>query len=255
MNKFLFFLLAALICLPFSNAHGFSKMGEDCSKCHKLTKEEATAIVKNMSPAWSIIDIKSSPVKSMWEIDIATGQQNVPAYLDFSKRYILMGELIDLKEKKNLSRERFEDLNRVDVSTIPLDDAIVMGDKNAPHKLIVFSDPDCPFCGKLHEEIKKVLEKRKDIAFFIKMFPLPMHKGAYDKAKTIVCEKSLALLDDAFARKDIPPAKCTTSVIDDNIKLGGKLGINGTPAVIFPDGKIQPGYMEADALIQAVLKK
>ena len=55
--------------------------------------------------------------------------------------------------------------------------------------------------------MKKVIEKRKDIAFFIKMYPLPMHKGAYEKSKTIVCEKSLALLEDAFAKKTLPAAK------------------------------------------------
>lgn len=86
------------------------------------------------------------------------------------------------------------------------------------------------------------------------MFPLPMHKGSADKAKAIVCEKSLALLDAAFENKDIPAAKCTTSAVDDNIKLAAKLGINGTPAIIFPDGKVQPGYMEADALIKAVVE-
>lgn len=103
--------------------------------------------------------------------------------------------------------------------------------------------------------MKKIIEKRKDIAFFIKMFPLPMHKGADEKAKAIVCEKSIALLEDAFANKEIPAPKCTTSVIDDNIKLASKLGISGTPAIIFPDGRLIPGYLEADALIQTLEKK
>ena len=82
-----------------------------------------------------------------------------------------------------------------------------------------------------------------------------MHKGSYDKAKAIVCEKSLSLLEAAFEKKDIPAAKCTTSAVDENIKLAGKLGISGTPAIIFPDGRLQPGYMDADALIKAVEKK
>ena len=76
------------------------------------------------------------------------------------------------------------------------------GDKNAPYKVIVFDDPMCPYCAKLHGEIKKVLAKRKDIVF-IKMFPLPMHKGAYERAKAIVCEKSLALLEDSFESESL----------------------------------------------------
>jgi thiol:disulfide interchange protein DsbC len=102
--------------------------------------------------------------------------------------------------------------------------------------------------------MKKVVEKRKDIAFFIKMFPLKMHPGSYEKAKAIVCEKSLTLLDDAFAKKQLPKPKCETSVIDENIKLAEQLGISGTPALIMPDGKVIPGYRQADALIELVGK-
>jgi thiol:disulfide interchange protein DsbC len=100
--------------------------------------------------------------------------------------------------------------------------------------------------------MKKVIEKRKDIAFFIKMFPLPMHKGAYEEAKAIVCEKSLALLEDAFAKKPLPAPKCDTKAVDDNIKLGEKLGIRGTPAIILPDGIIVPGYKDADSIIALI---
>src|SRR5271169_317541 len=97
--------------------------------------------------------------------------------------------------------------------------------------------------------MKKVIEERKDIAFYIKMFPLPMHKGAYDKAKAIVCEKSLALLEDAFAGKELPKPICETTVVDENIALAQKLGISGTPALIFPDGRVVPGAVDAKAII------
>jgi thiol:disulfide interchange protein DsbC len=103
--------------------------------------------------------------------------------------------------------------------------------------------------------MKKVLEKRKDIAFYIMLFPLPMHKDAYGKSKAIVCEKSLQLLDDAFERKQIPPPKCETTAIDDNIKLGQSLGVSGTPAMILPNGILESGYRDADAIISLIDKK
>jgi thiol:disulfide interchange protein DsbC len=87
------------------------------------------------------------------------------------------------------------------------------------------------------------------------MYPLPMHKGAYEKSKAIVCEKSLLLLEDAFARKPLPAPKCETSALDDNIKLAEKLGIRGTPAIILPNGSVIPGYKEADALIGLIDKQ
>ena len=103
--------------------------------------------------------------------------------------------------------------------------------------------------------MKKVIAKRKDIAFYLKLFPLPMHKDAERKAKSIMCENSLAMLDDAFERKPIPDPKCDTKVIDDNIKLAEKLGINGTPNLIFPDSTLVPGAIDADKIIETVDKK
>lgn len=103
--------------------------------------------------------------------------------------------------------------------------------------------------------MKKVIKERKDIVFFIKLYPLAMHKDAYAKSKAIVCEKSLSLLEDAFEKKPLPTAKCETSAIDDTIKLAQKLGINGTPAIIMPDGRLISGYLEADALIKQIEKK
>jgi thiol:disulfide interchange protein DsbC len=103
--------------------------------------------------------------------------------------------------------------------------------------------------------MKKVIAERKDIAFLIKMLPLPAHKEAYDKAKTIVCEKSLSLLDNAFEKKPIPKPKCKTSIVDDNIKLAQKLGISGLPAMVMPDGRIISGYHDANALKSLIDKK
>jgi thiol:disulfide interchange protein DsbC len=103
--------------------------------------------------------------------------------------------------------------------------------------------------------MKKVIEKRKDIAFFIKMFPLPFHKGADVKSKAIVCEKSMDLLDAALDNKPIPEPKCETKAIEENIKLGEKLGIRGTPAIILPSGNIIPGYKDADSLIGLIDKQ
>jgi thiol:disulfide interchange protein DsbC len=102
--------------------------------------------------------------------------------------------------------------------------------------------------------MKKVVAKRQDIAFFIKMYPLPMHKGSYEKAKAIVCEKSVAVLDDAFAKKPLPEAKCASTAVDDNLKLVEKLGIRGTPAIIMPNGIIIPGSKDADSLIEVIDK-
>ena len=97
--------------------------------------------------------------------------------------------------------------------------------------------------------MKKIVEERKDIVFYIKMFPLQMHPGAHEKAKAIVCEKSLALLEDAFSGKSLPKPACETTVVDENIKLAGKLGISSLPTLVFPDGRLMAGYKDTKTLL------
>ena len=136
MNRILFFLLTILMLLPAAYACGADV------KCEQPTKDQATAVLKNLNPNLSALDIKPSPIEGLWEVTVTTGAQKVVAYIDCSKRYVLLGDLPDTKEKKNLTRERMAEINKIDVSSIPLDDALVMGDKNAAHKIIVFDDPE-----------------------------------------------------------------------------------------------------------------
>jgi len=108
--------------------------------------------------------------------------------------------------------------------------------------------------------MKQIVDKRKDIAFYLKMFPLVgLHPKSYNKAKAIVCEKSndkaVKLLEDAYAKKTLPDPTCQTDVLDKNIALGKKLGISGTPTLIFQDGRVVSGAMSADKLTKLIDKK
>jgi thiol:disulfide interchange protein DsbC len=246
----LLFTFAASSISLAKDAH--DKKAHDCAKCHELNKEEAAAALKDAIPNVSVLNVAQAPVKGLWEVFIQSGNRKGIVYIDYSKKTFFSGALIDLKEKNNLTEKKFQELNRIDTSKIPLGDALVLGSKDAKYKVIVFSDPDCPYCAKLHEEMKKALEKRKDIVFFIKLYPLPMHPDAYWKSKSIVCEKSLQMLEDNFAQKQIKKTECSTTAVDDNMKLAGELGINGTPALVLADGRLFPGYREADALIELI---
>ncbi len=83
-----------------------------------------------------------SPSKGLWEIAIESKGRKGIAYLDFSKENLILGHIVKVKTKKNLTKERLSDLSRIDVSTIPLEDALVMGDENAENRVIIFDDPD-----------------------------------------------------------------------------------------------------------------
>jgi thiol:disulfide interchange protein DsbC len=132
-----------LVCLlPISYSYSFETSGQECSKCHTLNKEEAKDVLKVIIPEVAILDVRPSPVKGFWEVYLESRGKKGIVYVDFSKKHFFSGALISLGEKKNLTQERIIELNRVDVSQIPLDDALVMGDQKAKIRVIVFTDPD-----------------------------------------------------------------------------------------------------------------
>jgi thiol:disulfide interchange protein DsbC len=256
-------LIPVLLVLLFAFTASSISMGadkhdikaHDCAKCHELKNEEAAAVLKDGIPNVAVLNVAQAPVKGLWEVFIQSGNRKGIVYIDYSKKTFFSGALIDLKEKNNLTEKKFQELNKIDISKIPLGDALVLGNKAAKYKVIVFTDPDCPYFAKLHEEMKKVLEKRKDIVFYMKLYPLPMHPDAYWKSKSIVCEKSMQMLEDNFAQKQIRKTECASTAVDDNMKLAGELGISGTPALVLADGGLFPGVREADALIELITSK
>ena len=176
-------------------------------------------------------------------MDVEAGGKRGSLYLDFSQKHLINGQIIPLEAMK------------VNFSKVPLKDAIVMGPKTAKKKVVVFTDPDCPFCKKLHEEIKQVLAMRTDVAFYIMPFPLPMHKDAYKKVQAILCEKSLALLDDAFAGKTLTEPACPNELVEKNIALAKELGFSGTPMLVRDDGTVLSGYRPAEQLSEWINAK
>ena len=253
--------LLVILLFPVTKALAFSGTGceGDCTKCHSLDNQEVKEIFQNMKiPQAEVLKIQISPIKGLWEVSIDNKGNRGLFYVDFSKKFLLPGPIIEIKTGTNKTTEQVAKLQptkKVDFSKIPLQNALVMGDKKAPLKFVIFTDPDCPYCGKLHEELAKLAQERTDISFHILMFPLMMHKDAYWKSKSIVCNKSLKMLEEAFAHKEIPKTECNTKEIDNNIKLGESLGITGTPTIIFPDGRVHTGFLTAKQVLEFMQEK
>ncbi len=143
MSKKLLFTLPLIFFLfPPSYSLGFEAKGQDCSKCHTLSSTEADDLLKNVIPNAKVLDVRISPVKGLWEVFAESAGRKGMVYIDFSKKFLMMGSVISIREKKNLSQERLTELNKVDVSQIPLNDALVMGDPKAKIRIVVFDDPD-----------------------------------------------------------------------------------------------------------------
>ena len=131
-----------LVLSGYEMAYAFAQGDQDCSKCHTLSNEQATKTLSEMIPDVKVLNIAPSAVKGLWEVSIETGGRKIIVYLDYSGKHLMAGNLFLIQTKTNLTQEKIQDLNRIDISQIPLKDALVMGDKDAKYKVIVFSDPD-----------------------------------------------------------------------------------------------------------------
>jgi thiol:disulfide interchange protein DsbC len=234
--------------------HHHDEAHHNCATCHSLSKEEAKTLLKNFG---EVKDIKPAPVKGLYEITFQQGNQQIAAYVDFSKQLILAGRIFDIDTRKMISpppKKVPRELSKSQLDRIELEDSIIMGNGNGRKRMFVFTDPDCPHCKRLHEELKKLVSMEPDLAIHIKMYPLRMHRKAYDKARVILAAGSLDLLNKAFAGKKLPAPgeKDRKEPVDETIELAQSLGIRGTPAIVFPDGRLVTGFRDAKRM-QALL--
>lgn len=137
MKKVLLSLFIVSFLLSFLYSQAFSE-----KESLNLSIDEALILLKDLDPNVKVMAVKAGPVEGLWEVDIESGGKKLVVYVDNSKKYLISGPIIDIKARRNLTQERLEEINKVDVSQIPLDDALVMGDKEAKYRVIVFDDPE-----------------------------------------------------------------------------------------------------------------
>ncbi len=136
---FVFIMVFTFTGLSF----GFGGCEQNCSNCHSLDKKEAQQLLEQLIPNIKIIDVQMAPARGLWEVALETKDNKKGiAYIDFAKENVIVGEILKIKTRTNLTRERFMEINRIDFSQIPLDNALVMGNKDAERKIVVFDDPD-----------------------------------------------------------------------------------------------------------------
>ena len=245
------------VCAPAGYGVAWGAKERQAKKeCISLGGEEIKDILKKLNvPDAKVLGIADSPLKGFCEVAMDHMGRIVIFYLDLDNKYLIFGNLVEIATMANKSAEavkRIEDKKRIDTAKIPLADALVLGEKGAAKKIVVFTDPDCPFCGQLHQTMKEIAAKRKDIAFYIKFLPLEFHKDAYWKAKSIVCNKSVKMLEDNFEKREIPKTECATDEIENSMKLANSLGIGGTPSLILPDGRLKIGALPEAELLDLI---
>lgn len=212
------------------------------SAAFALTPEEVQKTLHEKYPNTNITTVRPSPLNGLYEVIMG---KNI-AYTDESGRYMLFGHIFDMEKQRDLTADALDDLNKVDVAQLPIKNSIVRVNGNGQRKIWLFSDPDCPFCKRLEQELSKI----KNVTIYTFLFPLEsLHPEARAHATAIWCAKDKAKAWDEFMRQGkLPESKSCDTPIEENLALGESLGINGTPTLFFEDGSRASGAMPAEQI-------
>lgn len=194
-------------------------------------------------PGAQIASVTKTPYSGLFEVYL-DGQL---IYVDAKAQYVFTGDVIDLKNRSNLTQARLNKLQAVKWDTLPLNNALKTVKGKGERKLVVFSDVDCPYCRKFEAELTKV----DNITVYTFLYPIEgLHPKAVQTSKQIWCapDRNKAW-DDYITRGTVPnnDGKCANPV-ETTIALGGKLKVSGTPTIIFANGIRVPGMVPAAQL-------
>ena len=206
------------------------------------------ALADRLTGLPKIEEVRPSAMAGLWEIRIG----NEIRYTDAAGNYLIEGELIDLRTRRNLTEERVAKINKIDFAALPLKDAIVWKNGNGKRRIAVFADPNCGYCKRF----EKTLQEVKDITVYTFLIPI-LGGDSTEKSRAIWCAKDVTSTWTAWMVDAKPPAKsaaaCDDSAIERNLALARRYRVNGTPAVIFEDGNRAPGALTAEQLEKRLL--
>ena len=186
-----------------------------------------------------IDEVTKSPMPGLFEIRI-NGTEIY--YSDAEGNFLLQGNLIDTKQRRNLTEERVDKLTAINFDALPIKDAFTIVRGNGKRKLVVFEDPNCGYCKKFERDLQKV----DNVTIHMFLYPI-LGPNSVEKSKNIWCakDKSKAWLDWMVREQEPKASSCDTAAIDRNVELGRKYKITGTPTLVFVDGSRVPGAIGA----------
>lgn len=168
-------------------------------------------------------------------------------YTNDDAKYFLVGNLIDLPNQVNITEQRQQVLSSIDVSKLPLNQAIKKVKGKGQRVIYLFSDPDCPYCKKLEAELDKV----DNLTIYLFINPITsLHPTADKTSKQIWCSSQPYQAWTDYTLKGIAPTakdNCKNP-IDKNLELAKKLEVTGTPTFFLKDGRRISGALPATEL-------
>jgi|TARA_B110000977_G_scaffold200757_1_gene292464 thiol:disulfide interchange protein DsbC len=200
-------------------------------------------------PDFIIESVTQSPIKGVYEATLAGG--GPVFYVSADGKHMMVGDLYEIAPGGlvNLT-EQAQDVERKKMlASVSIDDMIVFSPRGqVKASVTVFTDVDCGYCRKLHEEVPALNAKGIEVRYLA--YPRAgIGSPSYNKIVSAWCavdqQNALTKLKQL---EPIPTNICAGNPVAAQFALGGKMGVRGTPALVLDSGRLLPGYMPADRL-------
>lgn len=167
--------------------------------------------------------------------------------LDQAQTFVMAGQIVRLSDQMNMTDLLQLEVNKVDWNKLPFDQAIKQVKGSGERKIVVFSDPHCPYC----KQLEQTLAKMDNLTIYTFLYPLK--PNAMKISEKIWCAKNPAQAWQDFMLKNREPqnstANCKTPM-QANLTLGEKWHIYGTPSLIFENGYMLMGALSQENIEQ-----
>ncbi len=243
------------------------------------SKEKVEKALRSIMPRGEVVEVSKTPIPNIYEVVINANGRYIPIYIDKSLNYVISGMIVDLKKRENITQKRFLKLqqeiekkkilelakligekkaeklwkilanrkfNIVNLPPLPKN-VVVEGNPNGKKVIYVITDPECPFCKRFNDELKKLIATDSDIKIVEIFYPLPFHRNAYQISSAVLCQtdntKAKEMLNKAFDNQgnssvisSITRQACEkgNQIIKKHKGYAFKVGLTGTPTIVIP---------------------
>ena len=205
----------------------------------------ARSAVLKAFPGAVIRDWQPAPMTGLYMFTLNQSEQVY--FVDAKGQYLMaQAAVFDMQSQKNLTQDFILKRRQELLHALSYENAIMYRPSTVQTKpILIFDDPDCPFCREMHGEVKTLVNAGVPVAVFL--HPVErIHRGATQKSVNIWCAENRAeVLDQALAGKPVPEGKACEAPIEANLSLARQLGGGPTPYIVLPDGRSIAGKKSA----------
>jgi thiol:disulfide interchange protein DsbC len=243
-----YYLMLALLAITSFSVAAANKDSEVPEAVTKTAKHIQKLLKKDDSAS---VSVGLSPIAGLYEAKI----DSVVVYITMDGSHFLAGNLYETDTGVNLTDESLSGWRKSLLDELDEKEMVVFAPKEeTKYTINVFTDVDCHYCAKLHQEVATLNEAGVKVRYLA--FPRAgVGSPTYDKMVSVWCAKDQQkAMTAAKARQPVEKAECNNPIAS-QYELGQRMGISGTPALVFSDGDVVPGYMSARNLIVYLIQK